>query len=183
MKTSQKQTAPPAAAPVSATQPAPAVAQPEPPASKYPSSLRAQFNRVLYRASIPEQVFLKEFLRACNEEMYNVMEVAYILGNREFGFGLLNEPDHDPKYAKDLMQLYSILMDDEWQASFLRGVCMLAREIETGPTPADVLDFLSNQVDQFQGEVEDARKLLHSHPGVLRDDIREAVRKHPELAA
>src|ERR1035437_9903148 len=105
------------------------------------------------------------------------METAYILGNREFGFSFLNEPDEDPKYAKDLVQLYSILMDNDWQASFLRGVCILAREINS-PTPEDFLDFLSNQVDQFQNEVEDARKLLHSYPEVLRDDIRQAVRKH-----
>jgi hypothetical protein len=81
------------------------------------------------------------------------------------------------------MQLYSILLDNEWQASFLRGVCMLTREMKTRPTPEDVLDYLSNQVDQFQNEVEDARKLLHDYPEVLRDDVREAVRKRPELVA
>ena len=173
----------PAAAPVPATPPpAPKVApQVAPPSDKYPTSLLAQFSRVLYRASDQEQDFLEKFVQECNKEMYNVMEVAYVLGNREFGFGFLSEPDEDPKYAKDLQALYFMLMDrGNWLARFLRGLCTDARS-KASLTPEDVLEGLEDRLNDFQNEVDDARNLLANYPEVLQDDVREAVRKRPDI--
>ena len=185
MKNAQtKQTAPtPPAAPVPTTPPPAPEAAPQvaPPSDKYPTSLLAQFSRVLYRASDREQDFLEKFVQECNNEMYNVMEAAYILGNREFGFGFLSEPDEDPKYAKDLVQLYMMLSYGGWLAWFLRDLCAAARELKTNLTPESVLDSLEDRMNDFQNEVDEARKLLSDYPEVLQDDVREAIRKRPDL--
>ena len=187
MKNAQtKQTAPtPPAAPVPTTPPPAPEAAPQvaPPSDKYPTSLLAQFSRVLYRASDREQDFLEKFVQECNKETYNVMEAAYILGNREFGFGFLNEPDEDPKYAKDLVQLYMMLSDQGWLAWFLRNLCTDARELKINLTPERVLDSLEDRMNDFQNEVDEARKLLANYPEVLQADIQETIRKRPELVA
>jgi hypothetical protein len=163
-------TNPPAAAPAT-----------EPHIDIYQGSLLAQCSRLISHASNEEQVFLKKLLQICNDGVYNLMEAAFVLGNREFGFSFLNEPDTNRDYAEDLRQLYRFLDDRDWLATFLSGVCYHARQKATSLKPDEVLFFLEERMNNFQTEVEAARQLLHDYPDVLRAEVRDAVEMHPDL--
>jgi hypothetical protein len=148
----------------------------------YQPAMLAKFNRVLNAASDEELAFLDEFLNECSRPIYDAWEVAYVLGNRECGFGWLSDPDNDRRNSATLKKLDYMLTGPGWLPAFLGLLCQQSHDALTAMTPEDVLEFLTFSLNDYQGFLDAAKDILRDSPQVLRDEIRETVRKHPEFA-
>ena len=181
MKKTPTKNATPAAAPASATpHPAPAVPPAQPtPARTY---LRSDASRVAFLLeTAPERD--REFFNHLLDEWergYNLPELALLNGAHAYGIHWITEADDLVKENETLHGLAHAMVDDGWLARFLRSL-LKGYDHQHPLTPDDVAEDLEGHLIDFQHEIRDARKLIENHPETVAGEIRETIRKRPDL--
>jgi hypothetical protein len=134
--------------------------------------------RALARSSESERRFIYEFLAECSTSLYDVPEIALREASAALKLGMLVEGIKD--YAEDFSGLTQVTIDGGWLYRFLNKIFKLRLEGKA-VTPEIAMDMLAFHQEDLDTLLEDARKVLRSHPGAVADDIRKAVASHPEL--
>jgi hypothetical protein len=91
-------------------------------------------------------------------------------------------PSDQEQYAEAHRRLNDVLTEDGWLAGF---VTRLLDDHEAGyiVTPGDAERPLRDCIDEFTVKMENAIELLRDTPLALREQIRAAVERRPELLA
>jgi hypothetical protein len=182
MKTSQKQTAPPAAAPASATpHPAPAVA-PAAPVLAYEPADWSRVAVLLEGATKDEREFFDLLIHEWEQGVYSLPEAALMQGARANGVTWITEIEDITGENDTLRGLKLAMLQDDWFSRFLR-VVLRAYDYYNPPTPDDVAGDLEDYLIAFQYEIRDARKIIKAHPETVASEIRQVIQKRPELVA
>ena len=190
MKTSPKQTAsesrrttpiaPPAAAPASATPPpAPAVA----PATHRPPYEPSDWSRVaslLEGATKDEHEFFQLLIDEWEHGVYTLPEAALMTGAHANGVTWISEIEDIAGEDDVLRGLKFAMLQGDWLARFLR-VLLKTYDYNNPLTPDDVAEDLEEYLIAFQYEIKEACKLITAHPETVASEIREAVRKRPDI--
>jgi hypothetical protein len=180
MKKTPRETETPAAADPATTQPPPAVPPAQPtPARTY---LRSDASRVAFLLeTAPERD--REFFNHLLDEWEkgdNLPELALLNGAHAYGIHWITEADDLVKENETLYGLAHAMVDDGWLARFLRSL-LKGYDYQHPLTPDDVAEDLEGHLIAFQYEIRDASKLIRNHPETVAGEIRETIRKRPDL--
>jgi hypothetical protein len=84
------------------------------------------------------------------------------------------------RHAEDVNTLMHWMMAGGWFASFLSAACYQVQTYKR-ILPEHVLNMVDEAHVNFLCQLQDARELLRNNPGLLIDDIRAAMKSHPDL--
>ena len=144
----------------------------------------ATFLSCIGASSPEERNFIHHLAEGWNAGAHDLIETAFMLSARCFGFGfiaddLANEPEN---LSEELKQAYDVLHgpSETWFAGFISSLFSFYsthKEIE----PTHVVAYLTTALDELQGDMNTTRAMLRTSPAKFKDDIREVLKKHPEL--
>jgi hypothetical protein len=140
--------------------------------------------RALSKGSGEEREFFGSLVQEWHAGAFNLMESAFILSAKEFGYGFLTDiANTDPRHPAELKKAHHALCHDTWFSNFLKGILHFHDEHDGKVDPHHVLLYLQNEIDEYHIKIETTRDMLHERPGMFKGEIQEAIREHPELTA
>jgi hypothetical protein len=125
---------------------------------------------------------MREYLKESVGSHESVIHVAFRLAVRAYRSTewLPSPEEFDEAAYNTLSQLRRVLVDGGWKVHIMET---LLRWNEEGllRMPEDAFDVVETEVTRFQDSVEGAIELLREYPAAVKDQIKDAIQKHPDL--